>query len=517
MQVTVRTRRAAEAPAELLALPLAQLEGSAGRLPARIAALDRATGGRIASVVAAGDFRGKRGESVLLHAPDGVAAKRLLLVGLGEESAIGAAGLREAAGAAAKAAAARRARSLVLLAPAVRRVRTPETAQALAEGLVLASYRFDRYRRRDENAAAGPESATLLFEAKAARAARAAATTGVVLAESQNLARDLSNEPPNTLPPAGLAREAERVAKEVGLRCRVLEVPELRRRKMGAILAVGGGSSRPPRLIVLEHNAPSRTRKGGRKAGARRRPTVCLVGKGVTFDTGGISLKPTASMVKMKHDMSGAAAVIGAVRAAALLRIPLHVVGIVGAAENMPSATAYRPDDIVRTASGRTVEVTNTDAEGRMVLADALHHAIQEFGPAAVVDVATLTGACSVALGHWAAAVLGNRESLVDAIREAGETTGERFWPLPLWDAHREHMRSEVADVRQTGGRYGGTITAAAFLWHFVGETPWAHLDIASTADTERKSALQPCVGATGFGVRTLVEFLRGWRSARIV
>jgi leucyl aminopeptidase len=220
-------------------------------------------------------------------------------------------------------------------------------------------------------------------------------------------------------------------------------------------------------------------------------------------------------MVKMKHDMSGAAAVVGALRAAALLRIPLHVVGVLGAAENMPSATAYRPDDIVRTASGRTVEVTNTDAEGRMVLADALHFAIEEFEPAAVVDLATLTGACVIALGSWSAAVLGNREPLVKAIQRAGETTGERFWQLPLWEEHKKHMRSAIADVKQTGGREAGTITAAAFLWHFVGETPWAHLDIASTADTERATPLQPA-GATGFGVRTLVEFLRGWRQTKL-
>ena len=201
--------------------------------------------------------------------------------------------------------------------------------------------------------------------------------------------------------------------------------------------------------------------------------------------------------------------------AAALLRIPLHVVAVVGAAENLPSATAYRPDDIVRTASGRTVEVGNTDAEGRMVLADAIHLARTEYEPDAMVDVATLTGACGVALGSWAAAVLGNHEGIQNAIRRAGDTAGERFWPLPLWDVHREHMRSQVADVKQVGGREGGTITAAAFLWHFAEDTPWAHLDIASTANTERSDALQPR-GATGFGVRTLAEFLRGWDRSQL-
>ena len=280
---------------------------------------------------------------------------------------------------------------------------------------------------------------------------------------------------------------------------------------MGALLAVAGGSANPPQLIVLEHGAPRR----GAKAG-RRRPPVCLVGKGVTFDSGGLSLKPTASMVTMKHDMSGGAAVIGALRACALLKLPLHVVGIVGAVENMPSGTAYRPDDILTSMSGKTIEVGNTDAEGRLVLADVLHFAKTEYRPAALVDVATLTGACSVALGTWAAAVLSNHERLGELVRRAGDLAGERFWPLPLWDVHREHMRSQVADVRQVAGRDGGTITAAAFLWHFAGnDVPWAHLDIAPTANTERGSAIQPA-GATGFGVRTLVELLRGWREQRL-
>jgi leucyl aminopeptidase len=214
--------------------------------------------------------------------------------------------------------------------------------------------------------------------------------------------------------------------------------------------------------------------------------------------------------------MSGGAAVLGALRACALLKLPVHVVGIVGAVENMPSGTAYRPDDILRSMSGKTIEVGNTDAEGRLVLADVLHFAKTEYKPAALVDLATLTGACSVALGPWAAAVLSNQERLSDQIRRAGELAGERLWPLPLWDVHREHMRGQVADVRQVAGRDGGTITAAAFLWHFAGdEIPWAHLDIASTANTERASAIQPA-GATGFGVRTLTELLRGWRDARL-
>jgi len=341
-----------------------------------------------------------------------------------------------------------------------------------------------------------------------ARGARSGARVGTILAESQNLARELSNEPPNELPPAALAQAAERTAKEGGLKCRVLDVKELQRLKMGGILAVGGGSSNPPRVIVLEHNAPKR--------GARPKATVCVVGKGITFDSGGLSLKPSGSMVTMKHDMSGAAAVVGILRAAALLSIPLHVVGVIGSAENMPSHTAYRPDDIITTMSGQTVEIGNTDAEGRIVLSDALYYANSQFKPQAIIDLATLTGACSVALGNWASAVLGSHERLVEALRRAGEATHERVWQLPLWPEHREFMRSQIADVKQVGGRQGGTITAAAFLSYFVGDTPWAHLDIAPTANTERASAYQP-VGATGVGVRLVTECLRGWRSAKIV
>jgi leucyl aminopeptidase len=238
------------------------------------------------------------------------------------------------------------------------------------------------------------------------------------------------------------------------------------------------------------------------------------VGKGITFDSGGISIKPSASMDEMKHDMSGAAAVIGALRAAALLRIPLRVVGVVAAAENLPSGTAYRPGDVVKTMSGQTIEVLNTDAEGRIVLADALHFARSEYAPDAIIDIATLTGACVIALGKWASGVMGNNEQLVERIRAAGEVTGERVWPLPLWEDHRKQVKSKVADLKNTGGREGGTITAAAFLSYFAEGTPWAHLDIAGTGWTGKPGPYQP-IGATGVGVRLFHELLRGWKEGR--
>jgi leucyl aminopeptidase len=514
MQVTVESRSPARRSADVLALPLAQLDPSHWKLPPRVAAVDRAAGDAILSLLATGDFRGKRGETLVLYPRSEIGAKRILLVGLGEENRIDAEALREAAGIAVRATAERQGKALAIVAPAWRRVRLAAVAQAMAEGAVLSGYRFDRYRSRREDGPGEVASVAILVEKGVdLRAARAAASVGVCVAESQNYARDLSNEPPNALPPAALARAAQKLAREVGLRARVLGPAELRKRKLGAMLAVGGGSVHPPRLIVLEHNAPARARGGSRPT--QRRSTICLVGKGVTFDSGGLSLKSATNMAKMKHDMSGGAAVIATLRAAALLKVPYHVVGIVGAVENMPGGSAYRPDDIVTAGSGQTIEIKNTDAEGRLVLADALHVARSEFEPDALIDVATLTGACTIALGPWAAAVLGNNERLSDLIIKAGERAGERFWPLPLWEVHREHLRSQVADVKQTGGREAGTITAAAFLSHFVGETHWAHLDIASTAETDRSGPLQPS-GATGFGVRTLCELLRSWGRGKV-
>jgi leucyl aminopeptidase len=510
MEVTIETRSAVQFAADVLGVPLFELDPAKWRVPPRLAALDRAAGGRIAQAVRAGDFKGKRGETLLLHPAESLAAKRVLLIGLGDEARVSAESWREAAAAAVREAQGRRGEKVALLVPATRRPKVAAQAQALAEGAVLGGYRFDRYRTKKKDEARVAQ-VTLLFESKAdARPGRAAATTGALLASYQNLARDLSNEPPNALPPAALAREAEKAGRAAGVRVRVIQPAELRRRGFGALMAVAQGSANTPRLIVMEHGARPR----GAKRGARR-PTVCLVGKGVCFDSGGLSLKPSTSMVTMKHDMSGGAAVIGAVCAAARLRLPLHLVGIVGAVENMPSGTAYRPDDVVTSLSGQTIEISNTDAEGRLVLADALHYARTEFEPDAIVDLATLTGACSVALGKWAAAILGNHERLAARMIEAGDAAGERYWRLPLWDVHREFMRGRVADLKQTGGRDGGTITASAFLSNFVGDTPWIHLDIAPVADTEKSTSLQP-PGATGFGVRSLLELLRGFGALKL-
>ncbi len=511
MQLSVGSGDPKQAAVDLLAVPFFQFEGKKWRLDKRFAALDRAFGGPMSAALRSGDFRGKAGQTCLLYPDASAPAKRLLMVGLGAEAEASGNALRRAAGLAVQQAARRGGGKVAFCAPSLRRVPAADAAQAFAEGAVLADYRFDRFQAKRENAPEGVRSFQLLIEKASDRAkTQAGVRRGGIIADSQNLARSLSDAPANTLPPVGLAREAQRMARSTGLRCQVLDVAQLKRRKMGGILAVGQGSANPPRLIVLEHNRAKRPKKGAR--GKQRTASLCFVGKGITFDSGGISIKPAANMHEMKHDMSGAAAVVGAMRAAALLKVPHHVVGIIAAAENLPSDTAYRPGDVVTSMAGKTIEVLNTDAEGRVVLVDALHFARTEFAPDAILDLATLTGACVVALGKAASGLMGNHEGWLDQVRRAGESCGERAWPLPLWDEHRELVRSTVADIKNTGGRDAGTSTAAAFLSYFTEGIPWAHLDIAGTANTETPGPYQGR-GATGVGVRLIVDLLHDWRA----
>jgi leucyl aminopeptidase len=504
MKVTVDSRAPVDVSADLLALPMGATRAKRLRLEPRLAALDRASGGQIRTAFASGDFSGKKDQTLLLYSGRGLRARRILLLGLGEDSELDAEALRCSAGQAVSQAASRKARRVAFAVPRAAVATDPAGIQALAEGALLADYRFDQYRKSGDNGVGHVSGVSLLLPRGAGlTAARRAARTGAILAESQNAARQLSDTPGNALPPAELARAAQRVAREVGLRARVLGVPELKRRRMGAILAVGQGSAHPPRMVALEHRP-----RGRGKADAT--PPVCIVGKGLTFDSGGISIKPSASMDEMKHDMSGAAAVVGALRACALLDLPIPVVGVIGAAENMPSGSAYRPGDIVTSMAGKTIEVLNTDAEGRVVLADALHFARTEFEPSAIVDLATLTGACVIALGRWATGLFGNSEKLIEIVRAAGEVSGERAWPMPLLDGHKKEIRSEIADVKNTGGRGAGASKAAAFLSHFVGDTPWVHLDIAGTGWTSEVGPYQRR-GATGVGVRLLLQMLCNW------
>ena len=516
MKISVKTGEMSTPAADLLAIPVfrpapkpaGKASSANPRLPTEAAQFDRALGGVIQRALATGDFHGRPEERLLLYVP-GPSAKsagvRVLLVGVGDPNELGLDGVRRLAGGAASEARERKLGRLTILAPRARGLRADDCAAALAEGAVLGAYRYDRFKSNSPGRAPKPKApaTTLLFRsAEGLPGLRRRAKEAAWGAESQNLARDLSNAPGNELPPAGLSREARRVARETGLTCRIIRGAELERGGFSALLAVGSGSANPPQLIVLEHRGAPAKRKSA---------PLCLVGKGITFDSGGISLKPSGGMEEMKHDMSGAAAVIGALRTAALLKIPAHVVGIIAAAENMPSGTAYRPGDVIQSRAGKTIEVTNTDAEGRVVLADALDYAVKQFAPEAMIDLATLTGAAMVAFGPWATAAMGNDDKLVEEIQRAGEAVSERMCPMPLLPEHRREMRSTIADLKNSGGREGGVSTAGAFLQAFVGDTPWAHLDIAGTGWTNRRTPYHRH-GATGVGVRMLVA----WMQARV-
>jgi leucyl aminopeptidase len=451
----------------------------------------------IADLLEDGDFAGRVKQTQLLYPRGALPTRRVLLVGIGKRAHASLDRLREAGALAAQRALDLKLDRFAADLPAADSLAPAAVAQALAEGALLGSYRFQQYKTdvspEDQQGLAG------LAFGVADDAAAAGATAGAAIARGQMLARTLANTPSNDLPPAKLADAAVAVAEQFGMRTTVLGMAELQEQGFGGIVGVGKGSANEPRFVAVEH--------GQKQAGT---PTICLVGKGITFDTGGISIKPADGMENMKMDMGGAAAVIGALHAVGELKLNLHVVGLIAAAENMPSATAYKPGDILKTLSGKTIEVLNTDAEGRIVLADALHYA-QRYEPDAIVDLATLTGAIMVALGPHAIGVMSNNDQLAQRIARAGDESGERAWQLPLWEPYHEMVKSDIADVKNTAGRYGGAITAAAFLAAFAGERPWAHLDIAGTAWIDAKPKAYQSKGATGIGVRLLVQMLRTW------
>lgn len=385
-------------------------------------------------------------------------------------------------------------------APGAPRFELRDCTQATVEGLLLGAYRYDDFKTGGDSDRPRLEAVAVVTPQRAqAYEIRDGIEAGLISAEGTTLARDLSNAPGNAMTPRKLAAAARQMAGETGLKCRVLTRKDIEKERMGALLAVNAGSAEPPRFIVLEHGEAS-----------DGMDTLVFIGKGITFDSGGISIKSSGGMEEMKHDMSGAAAVIGAMRSIALSKLSLHVVGLVPATENLPDGRALKPGDIITTRSGKTIEVINTDAEGRLVLADALEYA-ERYNPAAVVDLATLTGACVVALGYAATGMMGNDDGLQDRVRSAGETTGERVWPLPLWQDYHDQIKSHIADVKNTGGRWAGALTAGAFLAKFV-ERPWVHLDIAGTAYTDSSKPYCP-KGATGVGVRLLLQLVKDWKS----
>ena len=434
----------------------------------------------------------------------------MIVVGLGDPDKFDLEAVREASGAAIKQAAKVGATSVATIVHGggIGGLDLAEAAQAVVEGSLLAQYKYDAPRsKKDEDEAAQVDTLTLVeFDETKIGQIEAGANAGRAIAESVYLARTLSNQPSNVATPGAIAEAAQAMCAQVGLTCRVLDEAEMRNQGMEALLAVTQGATEPAKFIIMEH----------RPAGTAQPETgpVVLVGKGVAFDTGGYSLKPANSMLGMKGDMSGAAVVIAAMRAVALLQVPVPVVGLVPAVENMVSATAYKPNDVFIARNGVSIEVTNTDAEGRMILADALCYA-GDLNPAAVIDAATLTGGKVVALGERTTGLFCTDDPLSEALLAAGQKVGEPLWRLPLDPAYDRQLKSEVADIKNTGGRTASAITAARFLAQFVGDWPWAHLDIAGSEFYSNSPEQTPrsylTKGATGITVRTLVELLRGW------
>ncbi len=474
---------------------------SEGKAPTKtLKALDEVLDGAIGKAQREQEFRGKHKEILLLHAGRRLPAERVLLVGLGKEKGNGTERLRQAIGTAASHLQGKKVRSFALDLSSflLKGVSLASAARAAVEGATLGCYRFDRYRS-ENGAETPPELGQILMLVEKQgeiREAQEGATQARAICRGVVLARDLVNEPGNVKSPEHLAAKARELAEETGISCTVLGRAELEVEGMGALLGVAQGSVREPRLIVLEYRA------GGGSA------PVALIGKGVVFDAGGISLKPAEKMEEMKMDMAGGAAVLGTLLSAALLKLPVNLVGIVPAVENLPSGSAIRPGDVLTSLSKKTIEVINTDAEGRLILADALTYA-RRFNPRLVIDLATLTGACIIALGHHASAVLGNHEGLIRQLIRAGERCGERLWQLPLWEEYAGQIKSDIADVKNTGGRPAGAITAAAFLQKFASDFNWAHLDIAGTAWEDKGRPYTP-KGGTGVGVRLLIDYLQG-------
>lgn len=452
-------------------------------------------------------FAGKEGEVVPLFTGGRIAAPRLFLIGLGSEKSDHAANLeryRRAAATAAKRARGSKAKHLALALPGPGGAWTVDPggrAAALIEGAVLSLYSFDKYFTDKEKKGGKVHEVTIFDPAPdAVKGIKKALRETRIVCEAVILARDLENAPGNEVYPETLAGAARRSALAYGYRAEIWDKKRIERTGFGGLLAVNSGSDKPPRFIILEHNA-----------GRKELDTIVLVGKGITFDSGGISIKPSNGMAEMKMDMSGAAAVIGTLEAAARLDIPIHLVGLIPSTENLLGGSAVKPGDIIRHYGGKTSEVDNTDAEGRLVLADALVFA-SKYKPKAVIDLATLTGACVVALGQHATGMMGNDEALMARLRAAGERTYERVWELPLFEEYGDQIKSDVADVKNVGGRGAGAITAGFFLKKFVGEYKWAHLDIAGTAILEEALPYSP-KGGSGVGVRLLVNFLSNWQA----
>jgi leucyl aminopeptidase len=469
--------------------------GEDNKTDAFLSTSDKALQQAASELISSGDVTGKLFEVSWSHKPPGLKAKRLLLVGGGKAKNFSASELRKVAGAAVRALKPRNLRSLAFVVP--EQVPAQNAVKAVVEGAMVGDFDPDTYKsdRKDQSV----DSLTVIASGDQTKL-EPVLEEARIIGESQNFTRELVNEPSNRMTPTILAKRAQEMSKEVGLRCEVYGPEKIQELKMGAFWGVARGSDEPPALIVMRYEP----------AGAPQKPVLGLVGKGITFDTGGISIKPADGMEKMKYDMAGGATMIGVMRAIALLQPKVKVIGIVCATENMPSGKAQKPGDIQTAMSGKTIEIINTDAEGRLVLADGLSYA-RQLGCTHLIDAATLTGAVVVALGYANAGVFANNDEMYQQFRSALGEAGEKMWRLPLDDEYKEQIRSNIADIMNTGGRWGGAITAAMFLKEFAEDTPWIHLDIAGTAWMEDN---KPWIakGPSGIAVRSLIEFAREFR-----
>lgn len=501
IDVNVRTKKGEFAGCKTDMLVVGRCSDAKG-LDAVLRDLDKKLGGAIGRLIKLGDFKGKPKTDVMIYGAGKIAAERVMLIGLGEKKKVTLDTIRKAAAAAANKAVGMKLKSVALALHRAVEGALDEAAlgKTMAEGAYFGSYRYDEFVTQSEDGRLGTLKVELVDpRSSCVKALSRGVCEGAVVGRAQSYARTMANRPANVINPPTLAKAAGAMARPLKtLRCTVYDKKKLEAAKMGGILAVGAGSHSEPRFIILKHTPTKKPAKGA--------PTVALVGKAITFDSGGISIKPSQDMDQMKLDKSGGIAVLAAMKAVAELDLPLSVWGLIPSAENLPSATSYRPGDIVTTYSGKTVEVLNTDAEGRMILCDALAYAAQQKREV-IIDVATLTGACMVALGKHKAGLMSNNDDLIEQLRRAAEESGENLWHLPSGDEYAEEMKSKIADLRNIGNRYGGACTAAAFLRQFVGEATWAHLDIAGM-DILQKGNEHAAPGSTGFGVRLLTTYL---------
>ncbi|MGC2297462.1 MAG: leucyl aminopeptidase [Acidobacteriaceae bacterium] len=504
MNTKILFAHAAEVDSELLTVFAVDVAANKGAKPeVRLLVAEDAPAQTAQAVLDGGEFKAESCETLLLHKPAGLKAKRLLVVGLGKAAKLTPHEVRKGAGTAVRFAKPRGLREVAITVPKADNLDPKLTVRALAEGAVIADYDSDTYRsdRKDRSV----QSVQVVADPGTDQGmAEAAVREGVIVGESQNFARALVNEPGNRLTPTILGERAAEMCREYGLDCKVHGADQLRELKMGAFLSVTQGSDEPPALIVMIYEPK----------GAPAGPVLGLVGKGITFDSGGISIKPSDGMEKMKYDMAGGAAMIGAMRAIAQLQVPVKVIGIVCAAENMPSGKAQRPGDVqiampAPGKPGKAIEIINTDAEGRLVLADGLTYA-KQLGATHLIDAATLTAAVAVALGLINAGIFANDVDSYERFSRGLKISGERFWRLPLEDDYRDVIKSTIADIKNTGGRYGGAINAAMFLKEFAEETPWLHLDIANVAWNDEPKPWMAS-GPTGTPMRSIVEWIRSF------